>query len=163
MRDIQLELDLNDVKLYKTATHTLVGADTIKTYCMGGSAAVTLISPTGIYHTYHFYAKKDEDLSDLVDDGLCVYVRIRSGQWVLIGAIQNNGTQFHWYTKSLFEIDTPEVRGARFIVKMMNHDFTTPMILQHEGCCSACGRKLIHPVSIERGIGPRCYKRVHHD
>ena len=32
----------------------------------------------------------------------------------------------------------------------------------HEGCCGRCGRALTVPESIERGIGPECWKMTKH-
>lgn len=150
----------DEVRKYPVSSHTLVGSRKIHEYCMGGNAIVTLISPTGISYSYYIRNPWMEDKEDFPSDIRFVYVS-RDGKWIYLGEMYGCGSGFRLTGSSNFHADTPEFRGMMYIVKMMNRDFNTNMVLQHEGCCSRCGRRLIDPLSIERGIGPKCYKYLH--
>lgn len=147
----------NEVKLYPSSSHVLEGSDNIKRYCMGGNAIVTLTSPTKVHHSYYIRAPWKEDKEQFASDIRFVYHRERNGRWVYVGEICNNGTKFRKTKSSRYWKHDRVFKGAVYIVKMMNYDFDTPMVLQHEGCCARCGRQLTDPISIERGLGPKCY------
>ena len=148
------------VELYSLSAHVLKGAENIKKYCMGGNAIVTLTSPTGVHYTYCIQAPWQTDKDDFSNDVRFVYCLGNDGRWIYIGGLYNNGTFLRRTRNSSVGATSPSFKGAVYLVKMMNHDFDTPMVIQHEGVCSRCGRRLTDPVSIERGIGPRCYKFV---
>lgn len=61
----------------------------------------------------------------------------------------------------IFAEDSKEVKGVRFAVARLTKHLPMPegYAVQHEGCCGRCGMVLTDPVSIERGIGPECWKR----
>ena len=156
------KINWKEVRTYPESSHVLIGSQTIRDYCMGGNAIVTLASPTHVHHTYYIRAPWKEDKDEFASDIRFVYHKERNGRWTYVGEICNNGTKFR-KTKSSRYYETDKIfKGAAYVVKMMNRDFETPMILQHEGCCSRCGKRLTDPVSIQRGLGPNCYRILNH-
>lgn len=154
-------INWKEVQLYPLSAHRLVGAKSIKEYCMGGNAIVTLTSPTGVHYTYYIRAPWQDDKEEFTKDVRFVYALGAEQKWFYIGGLYKNGTSFRSTKNSTVSGRSPVFKGVVYLVKMMNRDFDTPMIVQHEGCCSRCGRRLTDPISIERGIGPKCYTMLY--
>lgn len=142
--------------MFPLSSHRLRGAENIKRYCMSGNAIVTLTSPTGVHYTYYIRAPWQEDKDDFTSDVRFVYVLGTEGRWKYVGGLYGDGTYFRSTQNSSISSRSPVFRGVIYLVKMMNIEFETPMIVQHEGVCGRCGRRLTDPISIERGIGPKC-------
>lgn len=155
------KINWREVKKYPLSAHRLEGKEAIKNYCMGGNAIVTLTSPSNVHYSYYIRSPWMEDKDDFNKDIRFVYVMNSSNKWMYVGELCNNGSAFRKTKNSQYWEDSPEFKGMQYVVKMMNKDFNTPMILQHEGCCSRCGRRLVDPVSIERGLGPKCYNLLY--
>ena len=154
------KIDWDQLPICHENSHQLKGAETIKNYCMGGHAVVTLSSPSKVHHTYYIRAPWKDDKSDFPDDVRFVYAKHMNGKWLYVGQIINNGTAFRQTKNSYFGERHEIFKGMKYIIRMMNEDFETPMVLRHEGCCSKCGRRLTDPKSIERGMGKWCSKHV---
>lgn len=154
------KVDWDQIKFFPECAHQLRGSEVIKNYCMGGHAIVTLSSPTNVHHTYYIRAPWKNDKNDFSDDIRFVYTRHSNGRWMYVGQIFKDGTCFRKTKNSFYEVDSPVFKGMKYILRMMNEDFETPMILRHEGVCSRCGRRLTDPESIERGMGKRCNEHV---
>lgn len=63
--------------------------------------------------------------------------------------------------KSSPEFSWPKpIRLAKYFFNNLHNMSTTESKLKvyHEGKCCKCGRRLTTPESIERGLGPECYK-----
>lgn len=135
----------------------LEGCKDISRYIYGGKGIVTLLSPTtGVHHTYMFKKPLNEDV--FPDDILFVYAVHGQAKLFYIGMIEQG--KFRLTRASRFSNDTPIVRGARYIMRMMTEpNLVTSMELYHEGICSVCGRPLTNPKSIKTGIGPKCRRR----
>ncbi len=157
------KIDWDQLRLYPEMSHALRGAEVIKNYCMGGHAIVTLSSPTHVHHTYFIRAPWKSDKDDFSKDTRFVYTLHSNGRWLYVGQLIKNGTIFKKTKSSYYEEDSEVFKGMKYILKMMNSDFETPMVLRHEGCCSRCGRRLTDPESIERGMGKRCSEHVNAD
>ncbi len=135
------KINWDQVCMFPEEAHRLEGSKVIKEYCMGGNAIVTLSSPSGVHHSYYIRAPWRDDKDEFEDDVRFVYVLDSVGSWKYVGGLYNNGRLFRttynsWYTK-----ESPEFKGMQYIVRMMNSDFHTSMVLQHEGCCARCGKK----------------------
>lgn len=161
MAERKRNINWNEVQLYPLSSHRLEGAENIKRYCMGGNAIVTLTSPTGVHYTYYLRSPFLDDKEDFAKDVRFVYALGTDQKWFYIGGLYANGTYFRATRNSSVSGRSPVFKGVVYLVKMMNKDFDTPMILQHEGCCGKCGRRLTDPISIERGIGPKCYNLMY--
>lgn len=140
--------------IYSDSRHQLIGKEVIREYLMGGKGVVTLESPSGVSHTYCYFKPKDSSV--FPEDVRFVYALHDGRKLFYIGMIE--GGVFRLTHHSRFLPDTEIVRGAKYIEKMMNRDFDTPMKLYHEGVCARCGRKLSSGKSLETGIGPKCRK-----
>jgi Family of unknown function (DUF6011) len=61
---------------------------------------------------------------------------------------------------------TAEAKSVKVALWALKHAITDGMLpaayqMRHEGTCGCCGRKLTHPESLDRGIGPECWSRLH--
>lgn len=155
-----MKSSLKNIKLYHEIAHELKGAENIKKYCMAGNAIVTMSSPTGIHKTYYIRAPYLDDKSEFTNDVRFVYALVGDNTWLYVGGLYKNGSYFRLTRNSRFNETSPIAKGAYYLTRMMNEDFDTPMILQHEGCCARCGKRLTDPQSIERGFGPHCWSSL---
>lgn len=153
-------INWSEVNMYPLSAHRLEGSKAIKDYCMGGNAIVTMTSPSKVHYTYYIRAPWQEDKNEFNSDVRFVYCLGNEGKWLYVGGLYKNGTLFRKTKNSTVDVKSPCYKGAEYLTKMMNHDFETPMVVQHEGCCSRCGRRLTDPISIERGIGPTCFSLI---
>lgn len=145
------------LKIYHENSCKLSDSSCIRNYIYGGKGIVTLLSPSGDHHTYMFKKPLNEDV--FPDDVLFVYAVHDKSKLFYIGMIEQG--KFRLTKASRFLNDTPIVKGARYIMRMMNEpDLNTPMELYHEGMCSICGRPLTNPKSIKLGIGPKCRRGI---
>ena len=142
--------------VFPESSYELVGTENIKHYLLGGKAIVTLQSPTGVYHTYA--VNKPRNPGSFPDGTYFIFCQTHNGVWLYCGMLIHY-TEFKLTYASKWGNDSEIVKGARYIVDMMNgHITSTPMKLYHAGVCCVCGRKLISPKSIVAGIGPKCKK-----
>lgn len=139
-------------KLYADSRCQLEGHETIRNYITGGRGVVTLLSPSGKHHTYVFRKPKRDD--DFPDDVIFVYALHNNNKLFYIGMIEQG--KFRLTRSSRFLPNTAIVKGARYIMRMSESDWDTPMKLYHEGMCARCGRPLTNPKSIKLGVGPKC-------
>lgn len=150
-----------DIPIYHDNTCRLKTKEEIRDYVEGGKGVFTLYSPTGNYRTYSFRRPVEDIFKDdeFYEGALFVYCRVSSGVWMYVGMYCNN--KFRMTQASRFPSNHPITKGARYIVRMMNNDLAAsgPMEIYHEGVCCVCGRKLTHPKSIRRGVGPQCKKK----
>jgi len=137
----------------------LIGSKVIDQYIRGGKGAVTLKSPSGKHYSYQFRYPVKEQRGEFPRGTMFVYVLVGHRTWQYVGMLKSD-RKLHHTRASKFSVDSEIFKGARYIVKMMNFDFDTPMTLMHQGVCSVCGRKLTSPKSIPLGIGPRCLKNL---
>lgn len=152
-------INWREVKMYPESSYELRDRNVIREYCLGGKAIVTLLSPTGKYHSYYICTPWMEDKDEFSDTIRFVYVLNKLHRWVYLGELCNDGQFFRKTKNSKYMSGSEEFKGMVYIVKLMNKDVKTPMKLYHAGCCSRCGRKLTDPISIERGFGTKCYKQ----
>lgn len=149
------------INMFPQERHRLQTKEAIRSYLEGGSGVVTLHSPTGCWRTYSFRRPYDNIFHDdsFYANALFVYAKTSSGRWMYVGMYNNN--EFRLTEASRFGIKHPIVKGAKYLVKMMNSDIAAsgPMVVYHEGVCCVCGRRLTRPKSIELGVGPTCRKK----
>lgn len=149
-----------DFVFYHENSGELKGHLDIQNYLHGGKGVVTLLSPSGKHHTYSFRYPLEQD--KFPEGTMFVYSLMREHVWMYVGMLQSNG-RFRRTQFSKFNEDSPIVKGAKFISRMMREDFDHPMRLYHEGVCSICGRRLTSPKSIRQGIGPKCLRYLLRD
>lgn len=149
-------MEIKEVKTYHENSHVLRNCIDIRDYIHGGHGVVTLEAPSGEYYTYCFKKPHAED--KFKEGTLFAYCIEGKNQYNYVGMYDLKS--FRRTTHSDYEEDSPQFKGAKYIIYMSLKDFNTPMKLYHEGVCCLCGKKLTKPESIERGIGPECFKRI---
>ncbi len=138
----------------------LIGSKAIKNYISGGKGIVTLLSPTGVYHTYKFSRPRQPE--KFSRDTLFIYHLCLDNTWQYTAMYKGSETSVRLTRNSRFSIHNPIFQGLVYLMKIINSlDTNTSMKVYHEGICSICGKTLTTPQSINRGIGPKCWKRVH--
>lgn len=86
-----------------------------------------------------------------------------TSDYVYLGMVNKETGAFRLTEKSKMTLDTVPVKVLVWILK---HAFTDGLIpdgyaVNHDGNCGCCGRPLTVPLSVERGIGPDCWARLH--
>jgi hypothetical protein len=76
-----------------------------------------------------------------------------------IGSIRV-GSKFKHSKKSRISDEAQSVKVFDFVLnKLISNSLPTFIEIWHEGKCCKCGRTLTTPESIQRGIGPECFRR----
>lgn len=128
-------------------------------YTLAGNATITLRSGlTNKYFTYKIKKAKGKDN--------LYFVNLLSGpdndnDYQYVGCYYSDTEYFHaakpWKDRAFFTWP-PSLRAIRFFFSKL-YDIPNNLYVYHEGRCGRCGRKLTTPESIERGLGPECYRR----
>lgn len=140
--------------------NNLLDSRYVKDFVLGGDAIFTLQSGvTGTYITYKMTrSKKLEDLYFIKT----LYGPDNESDYKYIGCYYADTKKFNpqetW--KNAPEYTRP--KSLRAISYFLAHieDIPPTLFVYHEGRCGCCGRRLTTPDSIERGIGPECYRRL---
>lgn len=134
----------------------LTNIEDIKNYLVGGKAEFTLKSlKTGNHHTY-----KTRILPNGNSDRNSFFVSHLTGSdnesyYLYLGVLTQDLRLIH--TKA-----SPAKSSAGFAALswFLSNIGDKRVEFYHTGKCSACGRKLTTPESIECGMGPVCRKRL---
>jgi len=134
---------------------------TARQYIHGGKGTVTLKSKATKNHfTYEL---------GMPDDGSVIFVKVLVGpdntaSYKYLGLIKRD---VFWAGRKNprpgdIARDAPSAKAFAWVWQHLVRDHlpVDQVEVWHEGQCGRCGRKLTHPDSIERGIGPECIKKV---
>lgn len=138
-------------------------AEDVKRFIYGGQGICTLLQVNnGISHTYKFSRPKD---SSFPPDIIFVYAvhnpETDKPMLFYVGKVDKDG--FTLTSKSRFRADNDIAKGAKWIVRMSQHDEVASdsrMVLYHNGRCARCGRMLSRDEACKHGIGNKCMKYV---
>ena len=134
-------------------------ADAVPSYALAGNATITLLSGNTDRH-FTYKIKKAKDKENLY------FVDLLSGpdndsDYQYIGCYYSDTEYFHaakpWKDRPIIAWPS-SLRAIHFFFKRL-YDIPDNLHVYHEGRCGKCGKKLTTPESIERGLGPECYKR----
>lgn len=130
----------------------------VPAFALAGRSTITLLSgESGHRFTYKIQQCKDNDQLYFVH---LLYGQDNERDYRYTGCyyadtkafvpVKNyrNSPQYSW---------PPSLRAINFFFARM-YAIPDNLHVYHEGKCGRCGRKLITPESIERGIGPECNK-----
>ncbi len=138
--------------------YAITHVDTLKRCMLGGRGTVCLVSPSGKAHTYKFNKPLNKD--QYPDDVIFVNV-LHESKYFYIGMIE--GHRFRVTKHSRFDEDSESVKGAKYLMEMINVDGffkSTRMKVYHTGRCSVCGRKLTSENAIQIGVGNKCLRKL---
>lgn len=132
----------------------------IRRFMLAGKAVLTLKSlRTGAHFTYRIDCPKDNP------DGDRRFVSVltgadNTGDYTYIGMIYGN--EFRQTARSRVGRDAMSVKViAWFCRTVLASGIKHPELrINHEGHCGRCARPLTTPESVERGIGPECWKKM---
>lgn len=140
----------------QTSVYEIVTADDLADYMFGGSAVLTLKSPSGKHRVYKIYGPRNDDFPE---GTYFIDAQTSSGNWMYVGMIDPE-KGFRRTTHSRYSRDHEIFKGALYLYEMSIGKYSdTPMTVFHNGVCSVCGRRLTHPDSLLRGMGPKCRRK----
>ena len=134
-------------------------ADAVPAYTLAGNATITLLSGNTDRH-FTYKIKKAKNAENLY------FINLLSNSdnekdYQYIGCYYSDTGYFHatkpWKDRASMTWP-PSLRAIRFFLSKL-YNIPANLHVYHEGRCGRCGRKLTTPESIERGLGPECYKR----
>ena len=124
-------------------------------YMMGGHATFTLTSAkTGIHFTYKIHAAQDGNIS---------FASVLNGpdNWENYRYIGLVDATYVLRAGKKGLPDAPSFKALAWtLFRLQRGNIPEDLTIQHEGRCCACARRLTHPDSIARGIGPECAKHA---
>ena len=136
----------------------LTTKDAIKEFVFAGNAIFTVVSKsTGNRLT--FKARRKE--------GKPTFISLLNGpdntsNYTYMGTVFDNSNTFCLTRNSKVGVDSTSFRLMAWLINQIFGDGSKldQCEVWHEGHCGRCGRLLTVPESIERGIGPECFKRM---
>lgn len=122
-------------------------------FIFGGNALFTVRNPkTENRFTFKVTKHKKEDI-------FFVKVLTNPDVYEFIGSIRP-GAKFKHSKKSRISDEAQSVKVFDFVFnKLITNSLPQFVEIWHEGRCCACGKTLTTPESIQRGIGPECFRR----
>jgi len=134
-------------------TEHIVKHEEVLGFIFGGNALFTVKNPkTENRFTFKVTKHKKEDI-------FFVKVLTNPDVYEFIGSIRP-GTRFKHSKKSRISDEAQSVKVFDFVFNTLITKSLPQFIeIWHEGRCCACGKTLTTPESIQRGIGPECFRR----
>lgn len=144
-----------------------------KQFVLAGESTFTIEVPTEYQQdgkTHYTYMVEKVDANDQYPDSW--FVRAFTGtdnqdksHYTYMGKLNVvKGECFLTAKSGAFKPDSFRLRLLnRILLKVWFDDHSYEdfgFATHHEGRCSKCGRKLTTPLSVERGIGPECWKMI---
>ena len=128
----------------------------VKEFAFAGKATVTLESAvTGKHFTYKINKNKTDETMFFVS---LLTGSDNENSFSYLGTIFNK-KDFRLTKKSKITNTADSFKAFDFFFKCLDKNFIhTSLNVYHSGKCGRCGRKLTTPESINRGIGPECFK-----
>ena len=135
-------------------------------FLLAGRAIFTVSNDKGEHYTFCVAApRKQQD-----EQNPCFFVSALTGpdnqhDYTYLGLLNGKSGNVVITAKSAWKpengVDQKIVKVARWAIRLVWEQKEVPAgyKIQHSGRCSACGRELTDPVSIETGLGPICAGR----
>jgi hypothetical protein len=145
------------VRTYPDCSAEIDTVNVLYDYIHGGQGIIKLEAPSGVSHQYGFF--KPDDASEFPDDILFVYAIHDSTRKFYLGMLEDD--KFRLTKHSKFLPDTPIVKGAEYLCRIMNNPMQfehRKMKIYHMGMCARCGRKLTDQKRLKLGFGRKCLR-----
>ena len=125
----------------------------------GGNSTFTVDNGQGVHYTFKIRQPKGDNkpFFAMLLTGPC-----NETAYTYVGVFCPVTFTVRLTKASKFTDDTTPVKVLRWTLKHVAGDKILPAgySVRHEGKCGCCGRKLTHPESLTRGIGPECWSRI---
>lgn len=127
----------------------------IKPFILGGNALFTIKSNvTGMHYTYR--VRRSTKKPNIY----IIYLQNQQSIYCGYFSIYNKSISYYkTKEKSTFDQYSKQIIALLWVVKNSTQ-LSGKVEVFHEGRCACCGRTLTDPVSIERGVGPDCYRKL---
>lgn len=139
-----------------------------KEFVMGGDATFTVECPPGAKHPHRTYRVTRMPGTDRWPE--TYFVKLLTGSdnetsYTYLGILDPNTGSVRVTAKSCRPSHSFTMRLLNRILDRVwreEHEayLNAGFDARHDGRCSCCGRKLTTPTSLERGIGPECWKKM---
>lgn len=125
----------------------------VTSYVFGGNATITIVSnKTQTHFTYKFLANK------ALRGVFHVYV-LTGKKYKYVCSIENYGKKLVYPVTGAIPRVWARYKAFIWVWRhIINKVFPKGVYIWREDKCCVCGKKLTHPESIVRGIGPECIK-----
>jgi hypothetical protein len=158
-----MTVDIEELEEFEEEHQHEVVAEAVlsKEFVLAGKATFTVSSAEQKKHfvygvNYHKFP----------DGGEFFFVYCKEGKvWKYLGILNPVTGQMRTTAKTKFPKDAREVKVAIWTLKRIwdevkPSELPAGVQIQHMGACGRCGRALIDPISITKGIGPICRKAI---
>jgi hypothetical protein len=134
-----------------------------KKFLLAGRALYTVDNGSGEHYTFKVRLKKGE-WNGKPSETYFVQVKAPGGPWPYqyIGILNPDTGHIKCTSKSAFLPGTKEYDVAAWSTQVVIRGTMIPSNydVRHAGKCGKCAKTLTDPESIERGIGPECWKKM---
>ena len=125
-------------------------------FMFGGNCTFTIQTDVGHY-SYKIYRKKTEDGAKIW------HLYLKSGnKGTYCGFFKVVGNKLTFKHNGKYNVPTNDPAIITLLETIHNRT-NTKNTVYHAGRCAHCGRILTDPVSMHRGFGPDCWKRINHN
>lgn len=136
-----------------------------KQFILAGKAIFTIVPSERFSETYPCLPHYTYKVSKCKDKPF-YFISLLTGpdnltDYTYLGLLFNNNNKLEikLTKKSRYENTSVPVLLLKAIFQRLNKNIELPLgTIRHEGRCGRCGRVLTVPESIDRGIGPECWK-----
>lgn len=145
-------------------SHQIVGSEQQLKFLTAGKATFTVVSKrSGNRMTFKVRKAPSGDAKDRP-----LFVSVKDGaRFFYLGSMfprpsMKGGWAYFHGRKSTLARDSAQDRTFRWLWGRIAEGMSIEEQAEfwHEGHCCRCGMSLIDPISIQRGIGPECWKRM---
>lgn len=134
-----------------------------KSFFFGGNATFTMDNGSGEHYTFRIRQSKDNPRFAGPSPHFVMLLTGTDNEYsfTYLGKVDVFGN-FSLTHASKMKMDSTPVKVFCWVMKHVMGDNLIPAHynLRHSGKCGCCGRKLTHPESLTRGIGPECWGRI---
>lgn len=142
-------------------------------FVLAGNATFTVENPKGEHYTYRVRAKEfsGNAVENTAEPATLFFASLLTGpdnesDYTYIGRVVPvpfNAPVVKLTAKSRLTIESKPVAVLNWALQVLAGKRGLPAgyRIRHEGRCGRCGRTLTVPESLDHGIGPECYAKIH--
>lgn len=129
-------------------------------FALAGNARFTVSSPSGERYTFRISMKEADTQRPAIWFVSLLTGSDNESSYTYIGILNALTGEVRLTAKSRYTDDTKPVKVIRWALGLVWRDMNPPdgYAVRHEGRCARCNRLLTTPDSVDRGIGPECWR-----